>query len=119
MYERYNKMKDCNCHLLELASLKQVTREPIVHYSDENRENGLRADWGARGFWEPQQMALFDVCIFNPDSTSMANQSLETLFGQKAKLKRSSCSNAALQCKGELHSTPVQYCHLCMQCCIR
>ena len=97
VYGRHNKMRDLNCHLLELAGLKQVTREPIVRYSDENGENGLRADWGARGFWEPQQMALFDVCIFNPDSTSMANQSLDTLFDQKAKLKRSTYSNAAEQ----------------------
>jgi len=44
-------MQDLNCNLLELAGLKQVTREPIVHNSDMNGENGLRADWGARGFW--------------------------------------------------------------------
>ena len=54
-------MKYLNCHLLELASLKQVIREPIVRYGNENGENGLRADWRARGFWEPQQMALFYV----------------------------------------------------------
>ena len=29
-------------------------------------ENGLRTDWGASGFWEPRQMALSAVCIFNP-----------------------------------------------------
>ena len=60
VYGRHNETRDLNCHLLELASLKQVTSEPIVRYSDENGANGLIADWEARRFWEPQQMALFD-----------------------------------------------------------
>ena len=45
VYGRHNEMRDLNCNLLELAGLKQVTREPIVRNSDMNGENGLRADW--------------------------------------------------------------------------
>ena len=51
-------MRDLNCNLLKLAGLQQVTREPIVRNSDMNGENGLRADWGARGFWDAKQMVL-------------------------------------------------------------
>ena len=93
VYGRHNEMRDLNCNLLELAGLKQVTREPIVRNSDMNGENGLRADWGARGFWDAQQMALFDVCIFNPESSSMVNLTLETLFHQKAKEKSTTYLN--------------------------
>ena len=59
--------------------------------------NGLRADWGARGFWEAQQMALFDVRIFNPDSNSMANQRLEALFLETEREKVHTYSDAAEQ----------------------
>ena len=42
-------------------------------------------------------MALFDVPIFNPESSSMVNLTLETLFHQKAKQKITTYSNAAEQ----------------------
>jgi hypothetical protein len=38
-------MRDLNCNLMELAGLKQVTREPSVRNSDMSGENGLRAEW--------------------------------------------------------------------------
>ena len=60
----HNEMRDLNCNLLELAGLKQVTREPIVRNSDMNGENGLRADWGARGFRDAKQMVLL-VFVFS------------------------------------------------------
>ena len=54
VYGRHNEARDLNCDLLEMAGLKQVTKEPVIIESDSSGENGLRADWGARGFWEPQ-----------------------------------------------------------------
>ena len=50
VYGRHNELRDLNCSLLELAGLKQVISEPIVH---ETADKQLRADWAARGFWEP------------------------------------------------------------------
>ena len=55
VYGRHNELRDLNCSLLELAGLKQVISEPIIL---ETNDKQLRADWGARGFWEPQKQAL-------------------------------------------------------------
>jgi hypothetical protein len=60
VYARHNELRDLNCSLLELAGLKQIISEPVVYESDEV---SLRADWAARGFWEPQKLALFDGCV--------------------------------------------------------
>ena len=69
--------------------------EPIVKEGDQ--EHGLRADWGARGFWEPQKMSLFDVCILNPDSDSLRGQALSTIFETRRNKKKASYSEAAEQ----------------------
>ena len=70
---------DLNCSLLELAGFKQVISEPIVSESEDSQ---LRADWAARGFWEPQKQALFDYCIVNAESSSFKNTPLQTIFNQ-------------------------------------
>ena len=41
VYGRHYETRDFNCHLLDLAGLKQIKLEPIVCESDENGENGL------------------------------------------------------------------------------
>ena len=81
-----------NCLLLELAGLKQVISEPIVSESEDSQ---LRADWAARGFWEPQKQALFDCCIVNAESSSLKNTPLQTIFNQRKNKKITTYSNAA------------------------
>jgi hypothetical protein len=95
VYGRHNECRDLNCDLLQLAGLKQVISEPIIRESDSNGENGLRADWGARGFWQPQRQALFDVCILNADSPSLSQLSIDAIFENRKNLKRRTYSEAA------------------------
>ena len=97
VYGRHNEARDLNCDLLEMAGLKQVLKEPVIIESDSSGENGLRADWGARGFWEPQQMSLFDICIFNADSESLKHQQLATIFETRRNIKKATYSEAAEQ----------------------
>ena len=92
VYGRHNELRDLNCALLEQAGLKQIISEPIIHETDETQ---LRADWGVRGFWEPQKQDLFDCCIVNADSSSMIGQSLESIFNQRKNKKNSVYSEAA------------------------
>ena len=47
---RPNEIQGFNRHPFELAGLKQMTPAPILSESDENGENGLRADWGLEVF---------------------------------------------------------------------
>ena len=49
---------------------------------------GLRADWSARGFWEHQRVALFDICILNADAKSLQNQSLKSIFNTRKQIKK-------------------------------
>ena len=65
----------------------------ILVYS--SGENGLHADWGVRAFWEPQRQALFDICILNADSKSIADQSLESIFQARRNIKKDTYSKAA------------------------
>ena len=92
---RHNECCDLNCDLLKLAGLKQVIAEPIVKESDIHGQNGLRADWGVRGFWYPQREALFDVCILNADTPSQCHLSLEAIFERRKALKQRTYSETA------------------------
>ena len=92
VYARHNELRDLNCSLLELAGLKHIISEPIVK---DDAEGILWADWGVRGFWEPQKQALFDGCILNADSPSLIKSSLESIFNQRKEKKNKTYSDAA------------------------
>ena len=95
VYGQHNETRDLNCNLLELAGLKQVISEPVIIESDRNGENGLRADWAARGFWQHQKQALFDVCIVNADSNSLKHLSISAIFNQRKSEKKERYEDAA------------------------
>ena len=103
VYGRHNETRDLNCNLLELAGFKQVCSEPVIVETDKDGNNGLRADWGVRGFWEPQKQALFDVCILNADSPSLEHLSLQNLFNQRKNKKISTYSKAATARRATFH----------------
>ena len=58
-------------------------------------EGGLRVDWSVRGFWEHQREALLDSRIFNADANSFKTQSLQAVFEEKKKIKKTKYSKAA------------------------
>ena len=89
-------MNDLNCDLCSMAGLSQIISEPILQESNENEDlEGLRADWSVRGFWDSQRTALFDVCIFNADASSLKNQPLQSVFNAKKNMKKSKYCKAA------------------------
>ena len=95
VYGRHNECRDLNCDLLKLSGLKHVISEPVLRESDVNGQNGLRADWGVRGFWHPQRQALFDVSILNADTPSQRHLSLEAIFERRKNLKQRTYSEIA------------------------
>ena len=92
--------------MIEIAGHKQVCSEPVIVETDKDGNNGLRADWGVRGFWEPQKQALFDVCILNADSPSLEHLSLQNLFNQRKNKKISTYSKAANARRATFHPIP-------------
>ena len=56
--------------LINLSGLTQTVKEPVLKEPNQDGNNGLRVDWGVRGFWEFQKEALFDILILNADTPS-------------------------------------------------
>ena len=84
-----------NCDLCSLAGLKQVISEPVIQEGNGRDIKVSRADWSVRGFWDSQKIALFDTCIFNADANSFKTQSLQAVFEEKKKIKKTKYSKAA------------------------
>jgi len=91
---RHNEARDLNCDLCTLAGLHQIISEPVLQEPSDDQP-GLRADWKVRGFWEVQRDALFDICIFNADASSLNNQNLQTIFDARKRLKKETYSAIA------------------------
>ena len=66
--QRHNEVRDA---VGDLAALVWgcVVSEPVVRGASVNGK-ALIADLGARGVWEPQTMALFDIRVVNTDARS-------------------------------------------------
>ena len=50
--------------------------------------NEVRLDVGARGFWQADQMAFFDVRVFNPNARRYAEQELSKTYQLNEKEKK-------------------------------
>jgi hypothetical protein len=73
--QRHNEIRDIICDLSSLA-WNQVTREPVIQdQSDNPPQDALVADFKARGVWQPQATALFDVRVIDSDAPSYLNLS--------------------------------------------
>jgi len=58
---------------------------------------------GARGFWEPQTMSVFDVSIFHPDSSLYKSQPLTATFEHKRNIKNKHIPKQHKQRERHLH----------------
>ena len=95
---RHNDFRDLNIDLLTKSGLTQVIEEPVLKESCVNGEDGLRVDWSARSFWEPQREALFDCCILNADAPSHKGTPLNTILSSSRNFKKRKYNTAAESC---------------------
>ena len=92
MGDRPDELRALNYHLFELASLKQVTREPIVHYSNERERirmgSGLTGEQQVSGNLRKLLYSMFAFLTQTPLKLLwQIKASLKTLFDHdKAKL---------------------------------
>ena len=71
--QRHNEIRDTIYDLTCLV-FNQVTREPIIQdRSDDPPQEALVADIKARGVWQPQATALFDIRVIDSDAPSYLN----------------------------------------------
>ena len=88
--QRHNEVRD---PVGDLAALVWdcVVSEPVVRDLSVDGK-ALIADLGARGFWEPQAMVLFDIRVVDTDAKSYLSHSpVVVLASAEAEKKRKYC----------------------------
>ena len=95
--QRHNELRDLEAELLEMVyhsgvqiepSLQSVTGERLNRRP--NKENGARLDVHARGFWERQRSACFDVSVCHPNAHSYREMTPQQIYKQHETEKISS-----------------------------
>ena len=71
-------MKDVTYDVCTEPPVQPLSGEPLPY--GFNIEDEARLDIKARGFWGREEMAFFDVRIFNPFAKSRRNMNLDALF---------------------------------------
>ena len=84
--QRHNELRDLEADLLSMACsdvevepvLQDITEEQLSRGS--NRARDARLDIRARGFWDPQSSAFFDVRVFHPNAESYKDQEPQQIY---------------------------------------
>jgi len=72
-----------------------VTREPIIQDSSNHpHREALIADVSARGVWQPQATALFDVRVVDTDAPSYLNRTPTSIIQSAEREKKAKYSGA-------------------------
>ena len=86
--QRHNELRDLEAELLNMVC-SDVEIEPVLQEisgeklgRDSNRALDARLDIHARGFWEIQRSAFFDVRVFHPNADSYRDVELQTDISQ-------------------------------------
>ena len=80
MIQRHNEIRDA---IGDLASIvyKEVIREPVVQ--EANNACGvpsLIADLSIRGVWQPQMVALFNICVVDTDAPPYSHRDVAAVL---------------------------------------
>jgi hypothetical protein len=85
---RHNEIRDTVGDLANLV-WRDVRREPIVRQANESAGiQGLVADLGVRGVWQPQEEALFDVRVIDTDAPSYAARPVSSILASAETCKK-------------------------------
>ena len=103
IHRRHNQISDLFARLLDEVChgvqtephLEPVTGEVLPPGS--NIQDEARLDIVALGFWLRYAKALFDVKVFNPFAQSHLRQSLESVFRQNERAKKTSYNSRVIQ----------------------
>ena len=91
---RHNELRDTFASLLNEVCTEVTTEPALQPLSGEslqpsaNKDPNARVDIRAKGFWDRQQSAYFDVRVFHPLAPSYQSSSLTSLYKQHETKKR-------------------------------
>ena len=84
--QRHNELRDLEADLLSIVC-NDVEVEPILQdisgeqlNSGSNKAKDARLDIHARGFWEPQSSAFFDVRVCHPNAESYKDREIQQIY---------------------------------------
>jgi hypothetical protein len=92
---RHNEIRDVTAQWLNEVCSDVVKEPPLQKLSDEvilprttNSQDDARLDIRAKGFWNWQQDAFFDVRVFHPNAPSYRNTIIPSLYRQHEMAKK-------------------------------
>ena len=92
--QRYNELRGLEADMLSMLC-NDVEIEPVLHEltgeslrSGANRAPDARLDIHARGFWERQRPAFFDVRVCYPNTDSYRDLDLKQIYKQHENNKK-------------------------------
>ena len=101
--QRHNELRDLEAELLTLVC-KDVEIEPVLQditgeelNRGANTAQDARLDIHARGFWERQRAAFFDVRVCHPNAESYRDLDLDQIFKQHENEKKRQYSSRVLE----------------------
>jgi len=108
---RHDELRDTFAELIGMTWGDAGVRREVVLKEGEEGEGGVRADIVARGVWERQAAASFDICITDPDATSYAskNRSTKSILKQHETAKKKKYHSAVCDSR-------VTFCPLVVTC---
>ena len=84
--QRHNELRDLEADLLSMVC-SDIEVEPVLQDINEeqlsrgsNRAQDARLDIRARGFWDPQSSAFFDVRVCHPNAESYRDQEPQQIY---------------------------------------
>ena len=92
--QRHNEIRDLEAALLSTVCKEVEIEPPLQQITGEILSNGAntsqdaRLDILARGFWERQKSAYFDVRVFHPYADSYREKTSEQVFKQHENEKK-------------------------------
>ncbi|PFX28681.1 hypothetical protein AWC38_SpisGene6628 [Stylophora pistillata] len=103
--QHHNELQDLEADLLRIVSsdvkvkpiLQQITGETLNRST--NRAPDARLDIHARGFWERQRSALFDVRVCHPNAKSYREKTPEQVYRQHESEKKGQYANRVMEVK--------------------
>ena len=101
--QRHNEIRDLEAEMLRMVStdieiepvLQEITGEELNRGA--NRAPDARLDIHARGFWDRQQSAFFDVRVCHPNADSYRELSLKQIFQLHENEKKRQYSRRVLE----------------------
>ena len=100
--QRHNEVRDLEAELLSMVC-KDVATEPVLQDVEgeqltrgSNKAQDARLDIHARGFWEPQRSAFFDVRVCHPNAESYRDLEPQQIYHPHENEKKHQYSSRVL-----------------------